>query len=710
MIKATTTLRPRAAAIAGLAMAGLLAAGPGVAGKAGPGDWAVYGGAMSGDRYSTLTQIDRSNVGQLREAWRFETGPGGLQTQPIIIGGVLYGLTPRQEVFALNAGDGTLIWRYAPRPGGSQPVRGLTYWSKGRDARLFTSNGPFLTALDPATGQPIAGFGVAGNVDLRAGLGRPAASVTTALTTPGAIFGDLIIVGFRTAETHPAAPGAVRAYDVRTGALRWTFDLIPKPGQVGSATWPADAWRTAGGANAWTGMVVDARRGIVFVPTGSAVDDFYGGDRAGDNLFANSLVALDARTGRRLWHFQAVHHDILDRDFPSPPVLLTVKRNGRAVDVVAQPTKQGLLFVLDRVTGRPIFPVEERPIPSSDVPGERASPTQPFPLKPAPFARQTLTQDLLTDRTPEANAAAKAAFAKLRSKGPFGPFSLGEQTLVFPGFDGGAEWGGPAVDRARGVIYINSNDIAWTGGLRDLSAAAPAGPGEAVYQQQCAVCHGADRSGQPPTMPSVADVGARLSDAQLRAAITEGRGRMPGFSNMPAGDLSALVQFLKGAPSGREMAPAGAKPGARYAFTGYRKFLDDDGYPAVKPPWGTLSAIDLNTGDYLWKRPLGEYPELAAKGLTGTGSENYGGPVVTASGLLFIGATLYDRKFRAFDSRTGELIWSADLPYAGAATPATYLSGGRQHVVIATSGSRHPKGPQGTAYVAFALPPFKPKN
>ncbi len=670
----------------------------------GAGDWPAYGGSASGDRYSTLGQINPSNVRGLTEAWRFDTGPGGLQTQPLVVDGRLYGVTPHQEVFALDGATGRQIWKFEPEPRGYQPVRGLTYWRKGGVARLFTSNAFYLTAIDPITGKAAGQFGKDGSVDLREGLGRPASEASTWLTTPGVIFGDLIIVGFRTGETHPAAPGTVRAYDVRTGALRWTFDLIPKPGQFGHETWPAEAWRTAGGANNWTGMVVDARRGIVYVPTGSAVDDFYGADRHGDNLFANSLLALDARTGKRLWHFQAVHHDTLDRDFPSPPALLTVTHDGRRVDAIAQPTKHGVLFLLDRVTGKPLFPVEERPIPASDVPGEQSSPTQPFPFKPAPFARQRLTEDMLTTRTPEANAEARAAFARLRNLGPFGPLSATQQTLVFPGFDGGAEWGGPAVDRARGVIYINSNDIAWTAGLRDLAAAPAEGRGGAIYQQQCAVCHGADRQGQPPAFPRLVGVGARLSDTDLRTVVADGRGRMPGFPGLAGADLVALTQYLRDAGEDREAGSATPHPGARYAFTGYRKFLDSAGYPAVAPPWGMLSAIDLNSGEYLWRRPLGEYPELAAKGMADTGSENYGGPVVTSSGLLFIGATIYDRKFRAFDSRTGRLLWSGDLPYSGVATPAVYMSHGRQYVVIATSGGRNPKGPQGSAYVAFALP------
>ena len=698
----------RVADIAAVFMVSVMLNGCGLGGKADgahPGDWPAYGGGAAGDRYSTLTQIDRANVSGLRQAWRHDTGEGGLQTSPLMVEGVLYVTTPTQKVIALDPATGRQIWEHDPGSGSQQPIRGLSTWGRGKHRRIFSSAGADLIALEATTGRPVEDFGKAGRVDLREGLGRDAATMTAFLTTPGVIFRDLIVVGFRTAETAPAAPGAVRAYDARSGKLRWSFNLIPRPGERGHETWPADAWKTAGGANPWAGMVVDVERGIVFAPTGSAVPDFYGADRLGDNLYANSLVALDARTGRRLWHFQGVHHDVWDRDFPSPPVLLTVTQGGRRIDAVAQATKQGHLFVFDRVTGRPLFPIEERPVAPSQVPGERTSPTQPFPLKPAPFARQRLTRDMLTTRTPEANAAARKAFAALHSEGPFTPLGLDRQTVVFPGFDGGAEWGGQAVDRTRGVIFINSNDIAWTGGLAKASPSANVGRGAQLYEQNCAACHGVGRKGAPPDFPTLADIGSRLAEPQIAEVIRGGRGRMPGFPQLQTADLQALVGFLRNAAPGsaREVTATTTAP-SKYTFTGYRKFLDPDGYPAVAPPWGTLNAIDLNTGEYLWRVPLGEYPELAAKGLRGTGSENYGGPIVTASGLLFIGATIYDRKLRAFDSRTGRLLWAGDLPFAGVATPITYMSGGRQFVVIATSGQRDAKGPKGSAYVAFALP------
>lgn len=665
-------------------------------------DWPAYGGNAAGDRFSELDQIDASNVAQLEQVWRFDTGEGGLQTSPLMIDGVLYAVTPQQKTIALDAATGRLLWEYAPDTPGQQPVRGVSFWTDGKERRLFTSSGFHLVALDPATGRPVPGFGTEGRVDLRENLGRKPAEIAAFLTTPGVVYRDLIITGFRTGEARPAAPGAVRAWDVRTGKLRWTFNLVPRPGEYGSDTWPAGAAESAGGANVWTGMVLDARRGIVYVPTGSAVDDFYGGDRAGDNLFANSLVALDAGTGKRLWHFQGVHHDVLDRDFPSPPVLLTLTRDGRRVDAVALTSKQGFVFVFDRVTGKPLFPIEERPVPQSDVPGEATAPTQPFPLAPAAFARQSLSADDLTVRTPAANAAARAAFAKMRSGGPWLPLAVGKPTIVVPGYDGGAEWGGPAVDRRRGILYVNSNNIAWTGELAETRAAG-ANRGAAIYEEQCAACHGLDMAGSPPDFPRLRNVYARLTRGEIKQIVLGGMGRMPGFPQLAGEPVEALLGHLLAGPGDKAEVAARGGP-SRYRFTGYHKFLDPEGYPAVAFPWGTLSAIDLNTGEYRWRIPLGEYPELVAQGLRDTGSENYGGPIVTAGGLVVIGATIYDRKIRAFDSGTGKLLWEGALPFAGTATPITYTAGGRQFIVIATSGQRDARAPKGSAYVAFALP------
>lgn len=685
---------------------GLIAGCTGDSARNVPQDWPAYGGSNA-DRFSPLTQLTPANVAGLVEAWRFDAGNGGLQTSPLVVGRTLYGYTATQGIFALDAATGRSLWTANVGAEGRQPARGLSYWRNGADERLFAGVMHELWALDPRTGKPIVTFGEGGRIDLRRGLNDNDASNVTYLTSPGVIYRDLIIVGFRTSETRPAAPGAVRAYDVRTGAMKWVFHLIPRPGEFGHDTWPAEAWKTAGGANAWAGMVVDEANGIVFVPTGSAVNDFYGADRTGDNLFASSLVALDAASGKRLWHFQGVHHDIWDRDFPSPPVLLTAEREGRRIDAVAQTSKQGYVFVFERRTGRPLFPIEERKVPTGAAPGELISPTQPIPLAPEPFARQHLTADMLTKRTPEAHAAALEAFSKFHNEGPFTPLKVGEQTVVFPGFDGGAEWGGSAVDSRRGILYVNSNDIAWTGGLIKTDEALAASA--ALYQSQCAVCHGVDRKGSPPEFPSLVGIGSRMSHHDIFMVIYQGRGRMPAFPNLTADAAAMLVDYLshEGEPAS-DKAEVQSKPSSQslpsYQFTGYKKFLDADGYPAVAPPWGTLNAIDLNDGHYLWKIPLGEYPALVAQGVRDTGSENYGGPIVTASGVLFIGATIYDRKFRAFEAATGKLLWETTLPFAGNATPVTYMIDGRQYVVIAASGARDRKGPQGSAYIAFALP------
>ena len=666
-------------------------------------DWSAYGGAPENHHYSKLAQINRNNVKRLAVAWSFDTQEDGvLQASPIIVAGVLYGLTPTQKVFALDGATGKLLWKFDSGIRGTQPDRGLAYWSDGKDQRILVGVMNFLYALDAATGKAIPGFGTKGRIDLRENLGRvPATSQSIVLTSPGIVYKELVIVGGRYPETLPAPPGDIRAYDVRTGKLRWSFHTIPHPGEFGYDTWPRDAWKTSGAANNWAGMSLDPQRGIVYVPTGSAAFDFYGADRIGDDLFANCLIALNAETGQRIWHFQGVHHDIWDRDFPSPPALLTVKRDGKQIDAIAQTTKQGFVYLFDRTNGKPLFPIESRKYPPSTVPGEMAASEQPLPARPAPFARQLLTEDLLTTRTPEMHRWALEKFKKFRSEGQFVPFGIGIDTVVFPGFDGGAEWGGPAVDADTGIIYINSNEMAWTGALAPNTGENSA---RAIYLSQCSVCHGEKMAGSPPAMPSLIGVTDRLAPAQIALTIKNGKGRMPGFPNLTEDQVFALVDYLTSGES-KELASPEPPPAAmKYRFTGYHKFLDPEGYPAVAPPWGTLNAINLNTGEYVWKIPLGEYPELAAKGQTSTGTENYGGPIVTAGGLLFIGATNFDKKFRVFDKSTGELLWETALPFSANTTPATYTVNGRQFVVIAAGGGKDPKSRSGGIYVAFALP------
>jgi quinoprotein glucose dehydrogenase len=675
-------------------------------------DWAVYGGTPENNHFSPLKQINRSNVKQLTVAWTFDTEEeGGLQTSPIVVDGVLYGLTPSQKVFALNAATGKLLWKFDSGIKGTQPDRGLAYWSDNKEHRVLVAVMNFVYALDAATGRPISSFGKDGRIDLREDLGRDPAAESIYMTSPAVIYKDLMIVGGRESETLPASPGDVRAYDVRSGKLRWSFHTIPHPGEFGNDTWPKEAWKTSGAANNWAGMTVDTQRGIVYVPTGSAAFDFYGADRVGDDLFANCLIALNAATGERLWHFQGVKHDLWDRDFPAPPVLLTVERDGKKVDAVAQTTKQGFVFLFDRTNGKPLFPIECREYPASDVPGEVAAQQQCLPAKPAPFARQLLTESLLSERTPEVHQWALEKFRSFRSEGQFVPFSVGKDTVIFPGFDGGAEWGGAAADPETGILYVNANDVAWTGALAENTLENSP---KAVYLSQCAVCHGEKMAGSPPAIPSLVGVRGRMSAADVAATIRNGKGRMPGFANLENDSeqwYGLLSYVMSGGKDGgtrengaKEVASSGpASPAMKYHFTGYHKFLDPEGYPAVAPPWGTLNAINLNTSEYVWKIPLGEYPDLAARGQKSTGTENYGGPVVTAGGLLFIGATNFDKKFRAFDKTTGALLWETTLPFAGNATPATYEVDGRQFVVIGAGGGKDPKSKSGGVYVAFAL-------
>jgi len=664
-------------------------------------DWAVYGGSPEYLHYSSLSQINRSNAKQLQVAWTYDTGEqGGMQTSPLEVDGVLYGISPTQKIFAVDAATGKLLWNFDSGIKGLQPDRGLAYWSDKDDKRILVGVMNFLYALDAKTGKPIPTFGSNGRVDLQENLGREPRFQSIALTSPGIIYKDLIIVGGRNPETLPAPPGDIRAYEVRTGKLRWSFHTIPHPGEFGYDTWPKDAWKTSGAANNWAGMALDPKRGIVYVPTGSAAFDFYGGDRIGDDLFANCELALNAETGERIWHFQAVRHDLWDRDFPSAPVLVTLKRDGKPVDAVVQTSKQGFLFIFDRDTGKPLVPIEYKKYPVSTLPGEVAATEQGLPTWPAPYARQNLTEDMLTPRTPEAHAWAVNRFRASIHDGQFVPFRVGQETIMFPGFDGAAEWGGPAVDPDTNIIYINSNEMAWTASLFEDKGERGA---KAIYLSQCAVCHGENMRGAPPDIPSLAGIGDRRSPADIATTIRGGKGRMPGFPNLYEDQLNGLVEFLL---TGENKELANGQPFAamKYRITGYRRFLDPDGYPAIAPPWGTLNAIDLNTGEYKWKINFGEYPDLATKGMRNTGSENYGGPVVTAGGLLFIGATNYDRKFHAFDKSTGELLWETTLPFAGNATPITYAVNGRQYVVIAAGGGKDPRHPSGGVYVAFALP------
>ncbi len=548
-------------------------------------------------------------------------------------------------------------------------------------------------------------------MDLRKGLAEKLTDDFVVATTPGAIYHDLLIQGTRVSEVANAAPGHVRAYDVRTGEQRWIFHTIPQPGEPGYETWPPDAWQRVGGANSWAGITVDEARGIAFVPTGSATFDFYGGDRAGDNLYANTLLALDAATGTRLWHQQLVRHDVWDRDLPAPPDLVTIERDGKKIDAVAQITKSGYVFLFERETGKPLHPIEEVPVPGPGLPGEALAATEPVPVRPPPFARERMPESLVTERTPEAHAAVLAKLRGARPAVPFQPPSL-EGTVIFPGMDGGGEWGGAAFDPDSGLLYVNANDVPfWLKMIETPDVSGAAGAGRAMYVTACAMCHGLDRTGDGSGVPSLVGVYDRMGPLDVWRTVRDGRGRMPGLGGMlPLVAVPPLLWYLH-APDAADAAPPAARGDEserklgvflRYMNVGWQKFLDPEGYPAVKPPWGTLTAIDLAQGTLAWQVPLGEVPELAAQGLHGTGAENYGGPVVTAGGLVFIAAAL-DAKLHAFDKRTGELLFETPLPAAGFATPAVYEAGGREFVVIAAGGGKLGR-PSGDRYVAFALP------
>jgi quinoprotein glucose dehydrogenase len=669
--------------------------------------WKVYGGGPENIRYSRLNQINRDNVKRLEVAWTFDTGdasPGSeMQCNPIVVDGTLFATTPKLRVIALDAATGKLLWSFDPNEGrkavGKSRNRGLAYW----EGRIYVTARHFLYSLDARTGKPIPDFGESGRVDLREGLGRDPTEITISATTPGVVYKDLLILGSMMSETLPSPPGHIRAYDTRTGKVRWTFHTIPHPGEFGYETWPKDAWKHSGSANNWAGMTVDEKRGLVFAPTGSAASDFYGANRAGDNLFANTLLALKADTGERVWHFQAIRHDLWDRDFPAPPNLVTVIRDGRRIDAVAQITKSAHVFVFERETGKPLFPIEYRKVSTQAVDGEAVAETQPFPLKPPAFSRQIFTEEMVTKRTEAAHRAVLERLRSIRSKGQFEPPSL-EGTVVFPGFDGGGEWGGAAFDPDSGLLYVNANEMAWVLRLVERGQNPARAGGRSLYLQNCASCHRDDLRGTPPEFPSLVRIGDKYTQQEITALIRSGVGRMPGFRALTDVELQALGSFLRTGKDNEVSGPARRSPfEQKYQADGYNKLLDPDGYPAMEPPWGTLNAIDLNKGEIAWKIPLGEYPELAAKGLRDTGTENYGGPVVTAGGVVFIGASNHDRKFHAFDKATGKLLWETTLPAGGNATPATYEVKGRQFIVIGAGGGKSGE-PSGGKYVSFALP------
>jgi len=672
-------------------------------------EWPHYGGGPDRMRYSPLAQVTRENVARLKVAWTYDTGDAfqgsEMQCQPVVAHGVLFATSPKLRVFALDAATGVERWSFSPNADVKTPsrtrIRGLMFWERGADRRIYFAARHWLYALDAETGKPVRGFGKDGRIDLREGFeGRDPRELSVGVNTPGVVFGNLLIIGSIVPEGLPSAPGDIRAFDVDTGKPAWSFHTIPHPGEPGYETWPKDAWKYSGGVNAWSGVSLDEKRGLVYAATGSASYDFYGANRIGDNLYANTILCLRAATGERVWHFQAIKHDLWDRDFPAAPSLITISKDGRRIDVVAQISKNGRVYVLDRDTGQPVFPMEEIEVPASDVPGEQAATRQVLPVLPPPFTRQRFTEDLITRRTPEAERAVREAWSKLRKAGEFDPPST-QGTILFPGMDGGGEWGGTAYDPASGLFYVNANEMAWTVKLaeRKMPDGAPE-TGKALYERHCASCHRADLSGQPPEFPSLVGIAARRNTDEIADIVHDGGGRMPAFAPLHSAARRAIVQYVVTGTSETVRGDAPTPFDVRYTLDGNIRFTDPDGFPAITPPWGTLTAIDMNRAAIAWQVPLGEMP---GSGLKDTGSENYGGPVVTAGGLVFIGATNYDRAFRAFDAATGKVLWQATLPAAGNATPAVYEANGKQFIVIAAGGGKW-GAPSGGSYVAFALP------
>lgn len=690
-------------------------------------NWTIYGGSKENIRYSSLTQIDTNNVMHLEKAWEYKTGDTDnftqIQVNPIVINNTLFGVSPKLKLFAADAATGTPKWIFDPYKITEQGVkgvgyfamnvcRGITYYSDKDSKRLFYAAGANLFCVNAENGKLISSFGNNGMLDLHNDLGRDVSDLYVAMTSPGIIYKDLIIIGSRVNENAAAAPGYIRAYDVHTGKLRWKFHTIPQPGEEGYASWEdKEAWRNIGGANAWAGFSLDEKRGMLYAPLGSASFDFYGGKRLGANLFANSILALDAATGKKIWHFQTIHHDVWDRDLPTAPALVTIQKEGKTIDAIAQPTKSGLIYLLDRTNGNPIYPIKEIPVPTNTaLIGEKLSPTQPWPTVMESFARQSFTEkDINPFISVEEQADIKKKLQVLKTGNIFNPPSK-EGTVIFPGFDGGAEWGGPAYDPKTNLLYVNANEMPWILTMVDQKNEKPkietiGAAGARLYKINCMACHGPERQGGD-SYPTLIGVEKKYSEDSLANLLKGGRRMMPAFPQLAKEEKEAIATYILSLKNKQAKIYNGPIKKANpywelpYNSTGYNKFLTKEGYPAVAPPWGSLNAIDLNTGKIVWKDTLGETPAFKAKGIH-TGTENYGGPVVTAGGVLFIAATK-DGMFRAFNKRTGKLLWETQLPFPGFATPAIYEVNHQQFVVIACGGGKLGTS-SGDVYIAYAL-------
>jgi quinoprotein glucose dehydrogenase len=679
--------------------------------------WEVYGGDLKGTHYSELDQINRDNVSGLQVAWRYHTGDlkEGIQTaiqcNPIIIDGTMYITSPSMRAIALDAATGRERWVFNPWEGaekeGNGNSRGLSYWRDGEDERLFYGVGYFVYALNAKTGKPVAEFGSEGRIDLRQGLGRENIAYASS-NTPGVVYKNTIILGSAVGEgPNPGAPGHIRAYDVRTGERKWIFHTIPEPGEFGYDTWSPDSHKTNGGANNWSSFTLDSERGIVYFGTGSPSYDHWGGNRIGDNLFGNCIMALNAETGERVWHFQVVHHDLWDFDIPCAPTLVTLEKEGQKIDALAQPTKMGHLFVLNRENGQPVFPVTEKDVPVSSVPGEKSSPTQPFPIPSLAYAQQNFNENDITDLNEEATASVVENLKDISPAKLFTPPGL-VPTVMLPQFNGGSEWPGAAFDPETNTLIINaSNEAEWVSMVRSKTEKETTlgELGQQIYSTTCTSCHAMNQIG--PAVPTLKGIKDRMTLSDFTDLLENGRGQMPSFKTLPEIEKKALMAWAFGENEDEKVVLEDAEESWRdhipYVGSGHWDFRDPEGFPVNKRPWGTLNAIDLNQGKIKWQVPLGTYPTLEEKGMAPTGTFNIGGPVVTAGGLIFIGAAM-DERMHAYDKDTGALLWEFQMDAGGYATPATYEIKGHQYVVIATGGGGKPGTRTGDSYYCFALP------
>ncbi|WP_245804111.1 pyrroloquinoline quinone-dependent dehydrogenase [Chryseolinea serpens] len=682
--------------------------------------WSCYKADAHSSSYSSLDQINLSNVSQLESAWTFQMHdlppgqePVSSQSNPIIVDGVMYANSGKQTVYAIDAATGKEIWSCKTLDEGqpSAASRGVTYWESGDDKRILYSSGNYLMAIDAKTGKIIPSFGTHGKINLNEGVRDDPQKISVSLSTPGRIFKDLIIIGLRTPDLYGAPPGYIRAYNCSTGKLEWTFHTIPLPGEPGYETWPPDAYKHAGGANCWAGLSIDMARGMVFLALGSPSYDYYAIDRKGENLYGNCVLALDAATGHYKWHFQTVHHDLWDYDLPAPPNLVTIKKDGKDIDAVAQVTKHGFVFVLDRDTGKPLYPVEERKVPASNMPGEEAWPTQPFPVKPKAFVKQSMTEDDLNHYSEADHKATLEKFRSVRYEGLFTPPDL-KGTLSLPATRGGANWGGAAYDPGTSFLYIRGNNLPEIQTIVDLDKHFAARDnsmfetGRATYLKHCSSCHGPEKKGVPPTFPSLVNLKDKMGEKEGLEKIRMGGGQMPAFKGLVTADEEqAIIAFLYDKKGGQVTQATsgktdGTKPVHYGNITGYRTWSDPSGNPAMKGPWGTLNALNLSTGEYVWQIPLANDEKLQEKGGPITGLLGRSGPMVTAGGLVFISGA-EDKKLWAFDKSTGKQVWETTLPAANNANVCSFFVAGKQFVALSVGGTK--ENPSGSI-MAFKLP------